>query len=199
MSKHAKERFARDGHPMLGHVHGDETRVKMKESAVGKHDGDLNGMKGRKHREDSKEKMSDGHSQNLVDGKGFVYGGTGHVKGWFTSIKGKGNAGMPMFYSSSWERDMMLHLEENVDVVSYEYERIRISYKYAGNKRNYVPDFLVTYSDGRRVLVEIKPKQFLNNEKTMLKAEAARAYCTTTGIDAYEILTGEDLRSRQII
>ena len=170
----------------------------MRESAVGKHDGALNGMKGRKHREDSKEKMSDGHSQNLVDGKGFVYGGNGHMSGWHTSFKG--NNGERMFYRSSWERDMMLHLDSNDDVPSYGYECVRIPYYDIDNhKRNYVPDFLVTHASGRRVLVEIKPKQFLNNEKTKLKAEAARAYCSANGIDVYEILTGEDLRSRQIV
>ncbi len=185
-------------HPMLGHVFTDESLTKMRESAVGKHDGELNGMKGRNHREDSKEKMSDGHSQNLVDGKGFVYGGNGHVSGWHTSPKG--NIGVRMFYRSSWERDMMFHLDSNDDVSSYGYECVRIPYYDIDNhKRNYVPDFLVTYSDGRRVLVEIKPKQFLDNEKTKLKADAAWLYCFANGIDVYEILTGEDLRSRQII
>ncbi len=94
---------------------------------------------------------------------------------------------------------MMKWLDANPEVLTYQSEGFSISYLYKGKKRHYIPDFLVTYFNGRRVLIEIKPKQFLDNEKTLLKAEAARAYCTANGIDAYEVLTGEDLRSRQIV
>ena len=198
MSERAKERFACDGHPWVGRNHSKETKAQLRISGKGKHDGAKNGMYGRNHRETSKEKMSEGHSRNLVEGRGYVYGGNGHVSGWHTSAKG--NAGVKMFYRSSWERDTMLHLDANNDVISYGYETIRIAYYDTGNKRrHYVPDFFVTYSDGRRALIEIKPKQFLDNEKTRLKAEAARAHCEANGIQTYEILTGELLRERGII
>jgi hypothetical protein len=81
MSEHTKERIARDGHPMLGRKHIEQSLEKMRGSHEGKHDGPLNGMYGRNHREDSKERMSEGHSRNLVEGKGFMYGGLRHEKG----------------------------------------------------------------------------------------------------------------------
>ncbi len=197
MSEHAKKRIARDGHPMLGRKHSEESLEKMRTSHEGKHDGPLNGMHGRNHIEEAKVKMSDAHTKLMIAGK-RGYGSNGHLNGWHTSTKG--NDGQPMFYRSSWERDMMLYLDSNDDVSSYGYECVRIPYYDIDNhKRNYVPDFLVTYSDSRRVLIEIKPKQFLDNEKTVLKAEAARVYCAVNGIDTYEVLTGEDLRIRNIL
>ena len=185
-------------HPMLGHVHTEKSRAKMRTSAEGKHDGELNGMYGRNHREDSKEKMSDGHSRNLVEGKGFMYGGSRHEKGWHTSVKG--NDGQSMFYRSSWERAMMLHLDTDANVVRYGYESVCIPYHDTDNhKRNYVPDFLIEYVDGSCVLCEIKPKQFLDNEKTRLKADAANAWCDALKDHRYVILTGEDLRLQGIM
>ncbi len=198
MSERAKERFAHDGHPWVGRHHSEETKAQLRISSEGKHDGALNGMYKRSHTETSCAKMSEAHSKNLVEGRGFIYGTTGHTSGWHTSSKG--NAGVKMFYRSSWERDTMLHFDADDDVVSYGYETIRIPYYDTGNKkRHYVPDFLVTYFDGHRSLIEIKPKQFLDNEKTKLKAEAARAYCEVNSIETYEILTGELLRERGII
>jgi hypothetical protein len=185
-------------HSWQDRKHTDETRAKLKASSVGKHDGMLNGMYKRGHTETSRAKMSEAHSYNIINGRGFIYGSTGHVSGWHTSSKG--NAGEPMFYRSSWERSMMLHLDVDESVILYEHEKLRIPYYDTIKKRrHYVPDFLISYSDGCRALVEIKPKQFLDNEKTRLKAAAARAHCEANGIGTYEILTGEILRERGII
>lgn len=184
-------------HPMLGRTHTEESRVKMQGSHKGKHNGPLNGMYGRNHDEEAKAKMSDAHTQLMIVGK-RGYGNNGHLNGWYTSSKG--NDGQPMFYRSSWEKAMMLHLDADVNVVRYGYERVRIPYyDTRNNKRHYVPDFLIEYTDGSHVLCEIKPKQFLDNEKTRLKADAANAWCATHKTTRYEILTGEDLRCRNIL
>jgi hypothetical protein len=95
---------------------------------------------------------------------------------------------------------MMIYMDTNTNVAFYGYETVRIPYYDVENKkRHYVPDFLVNFSDGSRSLIEIKPKQFLDNEKTKLKADAARIYCETNDIQKYEILTGEILKERGII
>lgn len=197
MSAKAKERLARDGHPMLGRKHTEESRAKMRESGVGKHDGELNGMYGRNHGEEAKAKMSDAHTRLMIIGK-HGYGKNGHSNGWHTSSKG--NDGQPMFYRSSWELAMMTHLDADTNVVRYGYECVRIPYYDTGNKRrHYVPDFLIEHLDDSRVLCELKPKQFLDNEKTKLKALAAEAWCAAFKSTRYEILTGEDLRCRHIL
>lgn len=187
-------------HSWQDRKHSDETKEKLRLSHTisGRSKGIKNGMFKRPHTEVSKAKMSDGHSKNFIEGRGHNYGGTRHVRGWHTSIKG--NDGQPMFYRSSWELAMMLWLDTNQITTRYEYERLQIPYySTENNKRHYVPDFLITYSDNSRVLVEIKPKQFLDNEKTRLKAEAAIAYCEMNDIQKYEILTGELLRERGVI
>jgi predicted P-loop ATPase/GTPase len=105
-----------------------------------------------------------------------------------------------MFYRSSWEKVMMLHLDNDVNVVRYGYERVRIPYYDTDNhKRHYVPDFLIENVNSSHVLCEIKPKQFLDNEKTRLKADAANVWCETLKNHQYVILTSEDLRLQEIL
>jgi hypothetical protein len=194
----AKIRSASDYvHPWTDRQHTEESKAKMRASGAGKHVGERNGMYDREHTEESRAKMSDSHSRNIVEGKAYLYGGSKHKSGWYTSPKG--NDGQPMFYHSSWEEALMFHLDADENVMKYDFERLRIAYQYQGKKRHYVPDFLITYTDGSRVLCELKPKQFLDNEKTRLKAEAARAHCFANDIQTYEILTGEILRERGII
>jgi hypothetical protein len=200
MSEQAKARFERDGHPWTDRQHTEETKAKLRLShaLTGRSKGTKNGMYGRGHTEASRVKMSEAHSRNIVEGKGYIYGGTGHSHGQYTSSKG--NDGQSMYYRSSWERAMMFYLDADESVTRYDFERLRIEYwDIDHHKRHYVPDFLVTYADGHRAMYEIKPKQFLNNEKTKLKAEAARAYCEANGVQTHEILTGELLRERGII
>ena len=79
-------------HPMLDRQHTEETRAKIRDSGAGKHGGALNGMHGRGHTEESRAKMSESHSRNLVEGRGYVYGGSGHASGWHTSAKGNAGA-----------------------------------------------------------------------------------------------------------
>lgn len=197
MSKSAKERLARDGHPMLGRKHSERSLEKMRASHEGKHDGSLNGMYGRNHDEEAKAKMSDAHTKLMIAGK-QGYGNNGHINGWHTSTKG--NDGEPMFYRSSWEKAMMIHLDADPNVVGYGYERVRIPYYDTGNKRRYyVPDFLIEHTDGSHVLCEIKPKQFLDNEKTKLKEICAKAWCAQFKSHSYQLLTGDDLKQRGIL
>lgn len=86
----------------------------------------------------------------------------------------------PAKYRSSWEVKYMVWLDENPLVVSYEYEGIRISYvsNYkTGKTRLYSPDFLVTWNDGKRVLVEIKPSKKIDLKTVQKKAAAAQTWC----------------------
>jgi ribosomal protein L24E len=91
MSANAKERFARDGHPWQDRKHTDETKQKLRLSHAisGRSKGQNNGMYERGHTEVSKEKMSESHSKNLIEGKGFIYGATGHTSGWAYFFEGE--------------------------------------------------------------------------------------------------------------
>ncbi len=85
----------------------------------------------------------------------------------------------PMKYRSGWELTVAKHLDEDPLVLHYEYEAIKIPYisnVQRGTIRNYLPDFLVTYTDGRKVLIEVKRISALNQLIVQKKAHAARTW-----------------------
>ncbi len=176
---------------MLGKHHTDETKQKISEHHLltGCLVGVRNGMCGRCHSEKSKEQMSDKHTQLFAAGIRRAYGKNGHVKGEFTSSK----CTRPAFFRSSWERSFLEHLEKDAHVSKFTHEPMRIPYSFDNHKRWYVPDVLVEYLDGVKILYEIKPAQFVNSKRCLLKSEAARVYCQSHAIDDYQILTRTEL------
>lgn len=79
-------------------------------------------------------------------------------------------------YRSSWEYYVCKFLDEQIDVISYEYESLKIPYisNIRSKKiRNYIPDFIVNYTDGTTKIIEVKRKSALNNNIVVKKAEAA--------------------------
>jgi len=93
----------------------------------------------------------------------------------------------------------MEHLDVNPNVSSWDYECIRIPYYYENNKRWYVPDFLIEFSDGRKEIWEIKPKELIDTTANKLKSEAALKFCPENGINDYYVLTRDELKSRGIL
>lgn len=85
----------------------------------------------------------------------------------------------PIKYRSSWEKAACLYLDNDPRVLRYHYESVKIPYvsnKKTGKVLNYIPDFIVEYSDGTKVIVEIKREDKLNNAVVLKKAEAARIW-----------------------
>lgn len=82
----------------------------------------------------------------------------------------------PIHYRSGWEETVCKALDANPDVLSYEYESLHIPYLMAGKPHTYTPDFLVTYKDGRNIVVEVKRADKLTNRKVIAKATAARKW-----------------------
>ena len=93
----------------------------------------------------------------------------------------------------------MQYLDANDEILTWEYESIRLSYMYHGNKRWYVPDFLVKFQDGHGELWEVKPKEFVAAEKNVCKAHAAIDWCSENAVSRYVILTGDTLHEMKII
>ena len=50
-------------------------------------------------------------------------------------------------------------------------------YDTENKKRHYIPDFLVEYLGGRKVLYEVKPFERKGSETNKRKFKAAREYC----------------------
>jgi len=104
-------------------------------------------------------------------------------------------------FRSSWEKAYFEHLDGRSDVTSYVSEGLKIPYVSnvrTGRFRNYIPDLLVTYADGRRELIEIKPKKRLTQPKNVKKFAAAREWCLRNGC-LFVLLTEIDLKGLGLI
>jgi len=185
-------------HPMLGKKHTNESKQKISDHHIetGCALGERNGMWGRKHTAESREKMSIGQARSYVNETRKPYGRNGHRTGKYTSAKMNVN----MHYRSSWERAFMIWCDFSDEVLEFQYEPFSIVYwDSLKHKRRYIPDFLVNYSDCRQVLYELKPKAFVNSKAALLKAAAAREHCVQNGIDCYQILTREQLEEMDVL
>lgn len=99
-------------------------------------------------------------------------------------------------HRSGWELAYMKYLDENPDVTKWEYEKLKIEYvsnTRTGKIRNYIPDFYVEYSDGRREVVEIKPQRKLDQAIIKKKTSAAQSWCFNMGI-IFVIITEVELK-----
>ena len=104
-------------------------------------------------------------------------------------------------YRSGWEQKYMVHLDENPDVVSWSYEKLIIEYisnQKTKKVRKYYPDFQVEYTDGAKVVIEIKPSRKLNQPTVIKKVRAAKEWCTTRGV-IYKVLTEIELKDMGLL
>ena len=78
---------------------------------------------------------------------------------------------------SMLERKYADFLEHDNKVLTYDYERISISYSDAtGKVRSYTPDFLVIYLNKTVNLIEVKPKKFLDTDEVQYKKSGSEAF-----------------------
>jgi len=97
----------------------------------------------------------------------------------------------PIEYRSGWELEVCKYLDQDPSVVEYGYECVVIQYlsnPRTGKMRSYFPDFLITYRDGSKKLVEVKRKDKLNDPKVLKKAKAAEAWAKANNVK-YEFWT----------
>ena len=184
-------------HPCRGRKHSVESRKRIadRHAETGHLRGEKNPMFGRNHTLESREKMSIAQAEGFANGTRKPYGKNNHRTGILETRKGS-----QVNHRSSWERDYALWCDENDEITSFSHEPFIIPYwDLTNHKRRYVPDFLVEFTSGRKILVEIKPAAFANSKASQLKAAAARKYCLDNGIDEYIILTKQDLIKEGVI
>ena len=127
-------------------------------------------------------------------------------QGYFSITESKKYFGKgPIIYRSSWEYRFCVWSERNPHVINWSSEPVGIKYFDTYNNRyaTYYPDFLIVLDTGKRVLIEVKPRQHLlkpsqpkrktkkslksylyNLEqytKNMCKFQAALKYCESKG------------------
>ena len=93
-------------------------------------------------------------------------------------------------FQSDLERRMMVRLEADPNVRKW-MKRHGISIPWIDNQkhqRRYVPDFIVEYDDGRRVIIEVKDPSRMDSNDVQRKRKAAEMWCKQRGME-YEMAT----------
>ena len=101
-----------------------------------------------------------------------------YKNGYFFSTKNN----KQIFYRSSYELQAFQLLEQMSKVLSYEYEALIIPYDFYEKLCFYVPDILITYTDGTKELIEIKPTGFTTKTIFLAKMEGLKKYCQENSI-----------------
>jgi len=164
---------------LKGHVVSLETRNKIRAGNIGK-----------KHppcSEEQRQRMillhKMGRFRNSNTSKTYK-------QGKFYSLKNN----RQLHYRSSYELQAYKIFEKDDKVISYENEPFSIRYKDKNNiERGYRPDVLVIYVNGKKDLVEIKPKKFL--QENILKFEIGRKYADENNMN-FVIMTEDDLKQK---
>lgn len=99
-------------------------------------------------------------------------------------------------YDSSYELAYILSLNGNNSVLEFyrEPRNLGITYLIGEETHWYFPDFIVTYSDGHKELVEIKPKSLLSDPVVISKSSAAISWCSKNNM-TYVVLTEDEIFS----
>ena len=115
-------------------------------------------------------------------------------------------------YRSSWEKKFMKHCDNNPHIIQWASEEMYVPYLSPVDKRihKYYPDFIVKMSDGRKLMIEIKPavqckppkvtsrktKRYLREQLTFIKNiskwKSAIEYCSDNGLE-FVIMTEKEL------
>lgn len=88
-----------------------------------------------------------------------------------------------------------LDIDETVE--TYQYEGMMIEYvsnAKTGRIRRYIPDFLVTRTDGSKELIEVKPSKRLVQRNIRKKLSAAEDWSRAHGV-TFKVITEHELRA----
>jgi hypothetical protein len=106
----------------------------------------------------------------------------------------------PINYRSSWELSVCNVFDEDPDVLCYSYESVGIPYRSPNIKstkiRRYFPDFFVTYTNGKRAIIEVKRDDRIANIWTQTKAEACKQWAQKEKIQ-YQIWGAAEIAQAQ--
>jgi hypothetical protein len=97
-------------------------------------------------------------------------------------------------YRSSWEKQVMKYLDLNPEVEYWASEPFAVHYLSPkdGQIHRYFPDFLVKFKDGRKYILEVKPKYLVEDIVVQAKAEAAKEFCKKYDME-FHFITEEQI------
>jgi hypothetical protein len=111
------------------------------------------------------------------------------VIGRFPSIK----MGRMIAFESLLERDFIYLIEYDPSIEWFEEQPLSIEYMQEIKRLQYTPDFHLL-EHGQHVLVECKPKRFIETEENLHKFAAARVWCGECGWK-FRVMTDQQIRS----
>ena len=160
----------------LGHVVSEETREKISGRRVGTF-----------HSITTRQRMSEIKAQAILDGT--FKPGRGKME-YVETLKGG-----RVFCRSSYEVKYAQVLDDDPQVIAFAHERVRVDYFWQGRQHRTIVDFIVTHSDGRVTLDEVKPAwQISYYPQIRVKMLAAKAYAEERGF-SYRWWDGENYRA----
>jgi NUMOD3 motif len=155
------------GNPMFGKRHKKQTKQKISEKAKLRI-GNLNGFFGKHHTEKAKEKISPSKEHRKIISLCCI----DRIKkyGTFSKkfIQGKFYSNKnkrKLFYDSFLELQAYFLLEQMSEVVSYSRCDFYVEYPWENNIHRYLPDIKVVYKSGNIDIIEIKPLNILLKDK----------------------------------
>jgi len=149
-----------------GFKHTEESKEQMSESSKGKKFPDR-----KKVSKEVRENMSKIVSDLYLSGK-MKNQHKNYQNGHFFSKKNN----KKIWYRSSYELTAYKKLENDSNVLGFKEEPFKIAYKWKGIMKHTIPDILVSYKDGSKRLIEVKPKKKLKDHKTCAKIIAMYRY-----------------------
>lgn len=171
--KHSNETKKQMSISQTGKIVSEETRKKLSIANTGQFVSEETRVKisiasagrvGKKHKDSTKILISEKRLKSIKQNKHFCIGISGTYKG--------------IHFRSLYELSYLIYLIKFK--IKFECEPFSILYT---NVNRYMPDFLIE----NKYLVEIKPKEFQNTEKNLLKTKAALQYCEENNL-IYKII-----------
>lgn len=146
-----------------------------------------------KRMEEKKRRWEESKSTNQVDDT---------AKPYYGGIKSKlfsKDDNRVVSFDSLWERSFFIKMSKDSSVRSIRRKTERIKYYNitCQSYRTYEPDFLIEYMDGRKELIEIKPKSKINCD-VISKKSSAEVWCRNNEI-IYRMLTENDLKDLGVL
>lgn len=84
-------------------------------------------------------------------------------------------------------------LDSSPQILEWVYEPVFVCYLHETKIKKYIPDFLITLSTGRKILVEIKPERMRNVSLNVAKRNAVLQKCEEENWEYHEWSPGEPL------
>lgn len=137
-------------------------------------------MKGRKKSPEAIKKSAEGRAK-------FYKEHPDKLLAFINSPKGKSERGIldidksstkKFTYLSSWEKKLVLFMDKELDDVLKIEMPQPIEYTFNENTHNYFADIDITLSNGKKLLIEIKPSPHLYHKKNQAKFTAGRLFIT---------------------